>query len=1099
MEVLQTTLLTLINEARAEADAKREADGSSSVPLHPLVLDPAYSDAATRECERMLARVLTRTHVTADIPVDAVDGLDSIPLPALSSDVDVYHSLGLYDCTAWLVCACTRDGLLPPGMDALSGVEATEELDAKLTSAAAALHAKMCETVEGRGVLLDARVTHVGIGSSANSDGQIRIVEAFVTRAADVDGVTHARMESGCVVLETSDMAAGVGEGGETGPGVLLVHARIAPSTAVYAPHDTTPTLLGAYLQLERSPQGYADPALHPVCTPIEGVDHEDSRADLSHICGAVRVVSWPPGLHGENVASALSFPWTFHRVGDGSVSIPVSIAAAHAEACAAGTAIPHKTATGVNEYRYVLTLAYACVPPGEEVPYTHPRAGYDTHILVGSTSTPGAGSETMSATRVSVVVRDDAAAVALAASAPHIGARTHTAGEAEEGGEARFGRFSECAIVSMHDAARAGFRSQALTAAPAEEAEDVPGEIALLPVSLCVADAPSLAHITRVMLVEGADDTAAAAACPPGFDIIPVNVAEMVNAALGGVSGEGGGDTTRESADDEEPPRARVGIWPRVVYVCVCRRDDAEAAAETAGDGASLTPALVDMALFVAYGRETSEARLKFPSFPPQMGYSSVQMDMTVVAPAGEGATGEESDTPALHRIPVRVCVYSTSDEGAAQAFLASGGCITVTPGTHEAMGEHMAADGVVGTMDVTAAAPFERGHTSASTATRSNIHSRVSTGADMLASEAYTHAREQLLELLAATVADSEALTAANSTLQRQLAIYFSIRTSEDERDKGSGAAGAAAGARGSAAAAAAAFAAADKDKRFREQIESIAAERVRMVDASVRADAEARMLQTRAEEKQLRADSIARAFSEFKRETARTSLYNNTGKPMSMTEYARVEQAERAKDADVARVQLRHIHLAAQVAKLEDQLKRREQVAEGLAMIDFEQLKIENSTLNEKIEDRNEELGKLRKKATVAVQVLTHVREKLHYVESENARLSAELAAIEAEVTDQRTSLALGKKDRERMRVDNEHAKDAQGFAHADALAIDFERRKRDVLHLKQRILTAQETYASLARRMADVSAQLHAQLTAMSAGPASSSAAMMMEAE
>lgn len=52
----------------------------------------------------------------------------------------------------------------------------------------------------------------------------------------------------------------------------------------------------------------------------------------------------------------------------------------------------------------------------------------------------------------------------------------------------------------------------------------------------------------------------------------------------------------------------------------------------------------------------------------------------------------------------------------------------------------------------------------------------------------------------------------------------------------------------------------------------------------------------------------------------------------------------------------------------------------------LIDFEQLKIENQTLNEKIEDRNEELGKLKKKLTQTVQVLTHVREKLQFVQGE-----------------------------------------------------------------------------------------------------------------
>ena len=59
---------------------------------------------------------------------------------------------------------------------------------------------------------------------------------------------------------------------------------------------------------------------------------------------------------------------------------------------------------------------------------------------------------------------------------------------------------------------------------------------------------------------------------------------------------------------------------------------------------------------------------------------------------------------------------------------------------------------------------------------------------------------------------------------------------------------------------------------------------------------------------------------------------------------------------------------------------------QLAEGLHLIDFEQLKIENQTLNEKIEDRNEELGKLKKKLTNTVQVLTHVREKLQFVEED-----------------------------------------------------------------------------------------------------------------
>ena len=50
----------------------------------------------------------------------------------------------------------------------------------------------------------------------------------------------------------------------------------------------------------------------------------------------------------------------------------------------------------------------------------------------------------------------------------------------------------------------------------------------------------------------------------------------------------------------------------------------------------------------------------------------------------------------------------------------------------------------------------------------------------------------------------------------------------------------------------------------------------------------------------------------------------------------------------------------------------------------MIDFEQLKINNVDLNEKIEERNEDILKLRKKVTSTVQVLTHVKEKLQFLQ-------------------------------------------------------------------------------------------------------------------
>lgn len=60
---------------------------------------------------------------------------------------------------------------------------------------------------------------------------------------------------------------------------------------------------------------------------------------------------------------------------------------------------------------------------------------------------------------------------------------------------------------------------------------------------------------------------------------------------------------------------------------------------------------------------------------------------------------------------------------------------------------------------------------------------------------------------------------------------------------------------------------------------------------------------------------------------------------------------------KEHEVVNVRLENIKLKNKLKKKEQQLKSKEELAEGLHLIDFEQLKIENQTYNEKIEERNE----------------------------------------------------------------------------------------------------------------------------------------------
>merc|ERR1712139_84232 len=128
---------------------------------------------------------------------------------------------------------------------------------------------------------------------------------------------------------------------------------------------------------------------------------------------------------------------------------------------------------------------------------------------------------------------------------------------------------------------------------------------------------------------------------------------------------------------------------------------------------------------------------------------------------------------------------------------------------------------------------------------------------------------------------------------------------------------------------------------------------------------------------------------------------------------------EEAEISKDKELQEHRLNNIRLRNQLQKNEKILKKKEELAEGLHLIDFEQLKIENQTLNEKIEERNEELQKLHRKIVKTVEILTHTKEKLQFVIKENEQLKIDKSQQEQELNELREKLSKKKKQRDEKR--------------------------------------------------------------------------------
>merc|ERR1712050_371448 len=211
----------------------------------------------------------------------------------------------------------------------------------------------------------------------------------------------------------------------------------------------------------------------------------------------------------------------------------------------------------------------------------------------------------------------------------------------------------------------------------------------------------------------------------------------------------------------------------------------------------------------------------------------------------------------------------------------------------------------------------------------------------------------------------------------------------------------------------------------------------------------------LKNQLEAKRQKAIECRDSFQEFKRQVARHAEYARTGKKIPEKIIQEVEEFELDKDAEVEEVRGSNISLKNRLAKLEQQLRKKDELADNLHVIDFEQLKIENQTLNEKIEERNEELHKLRKKTIITVQIITHMREKVQFVQQDYQDLKTKLAELDRDLSAQRELMTKHKHERDDHRADSGKLKQQTSIMDSEHLTRDFEQRSEHIKQLKDEI--------------------------------------------
>lgn len=166
-------------------------------------------------------------------------------------------------------------------------------------------------------------------------------------------------------------------------------------------------------------------------------------------------------------------------------------------------------------------------------------------------------------------------------------------------------------------------------------------------------------------------------------------------------------------------------------------------------------------------------------------------------------------------------------------------------------------------------------------------------------------------------------------------------------------------------------------------------------------------------------IRINEMRKETYEFKRDIVIGGENQRTGTIMAEKVIRYFEEKLKQKAALVEKIKLKNVAMKNQLNKMDAQVKHKEEQGDSLHSIDFHQLKIKSSQFNQKINERNTELLKLKMTTGKTVQVLNTAKRNLNDLLMESKRLrndikdrqestvklTDELARVEAEVRKER----------------------------------------------------------------------------------------------
>ena len=217
----------------------------------------------------------------------------------------------------------------------------------------------------------------------------------------------------------------------------------------------------------------------------------------------------------------------------------------------------------------------------------------------------------------------------------------------------------------------------------------------------------------------------------------------------------------------------------------------------------------------------------------------------------------------------------------------------------------------------------------------------------------------------------------------------------------------------------------------------------------------DLERSELTARLRDASAEADAARAAFVDRLSATAKAAQHEKTGKALAAAAARRRLAEERDAEASLSRARLALIESTRARAALERRVREKEHLAEGLKLIDFEQLKMETVALKEKFQERAGDYEKIKRKTSDITQLLTHAKEKLRFTREENRELTEEMARVDRQSKAKGDIMQRLKDEIAAFKKETEAMQNEAATVTDPTLLDDYEDKKRDAREAKARL--------------------------------------------